>query len=56
MNAGLIGAYAAAAVAIIGAVFAGLAQLQHNRTQHGQDGGASAGGNASPSARSDSGK
>ena len=36
MTAGLIGAYAAAAVAIIGAVFAGLAQLQHVRDHHGQ--------------------
>jgi hypothetical protein len=38
MTPGLIGAYAAALVAIIGAVFAGLAQLQHNRTMHSQSG------------------
>jgi hypothetical protein len=47
VNPGLIGAYAAAAVAIIGAIFAGLAQLQHNRTQHGPTSGNSSPGDGS---------
>lgn len=48
MTPTLIAALAAGIGVVVSAVFTGLAQLQHNRTQHGDGGPSQAGGPSSP--------
>lgn len=51
MTPTLIAAIAAGVGVVVSAVFTGLAQLQHNRTQHGNDGSPPAGGQSSQGPR-----